>query len=224
MFSEFVWKTIHLATLFITSLTSHILHDSVIKSSNPLRALGHYSNSCSPPHWHLNRIRGCICPFPSSSLAGPNSSAKTLGIRAPWTLNECPVLALGGTPHFSERSSSFPPLPHTERQSEQNEREALRRVITGWVTGYLRLTLHFNHSPIHPFPATEIDFKMGQWNITINTEGVKWLSIMINAYKWSVIQRNTLDRLFIFFWGLKEFKFVYMATRLAAERDFIKTH
>lgn len=221
MFSEFIWKTIHLATLFITPLTSRILHDSVIKSSNPLRALGHYGNSCSPPHWHLNGIRGCICPLPSSSLAGPNSSAKTLGCRAPWTLNERPGSALGGAPRFSERSSSFPPLPHTERQ---NKRGALRRVITGWVTGYLRLALHFNHSPIRSLPATEIDFKMGQWNITINTEGVKWLSVMINAYKWSVIQRHTLDRLFIVFRGLKEFKFVYMATRLAAERDFIITH
>lgn len=41
---------------------------------------------------------------------------------------------------------------------------------------------------------------------------------MINAYKWSVIQKHTLDRLFILFreWicGLKELKFVYMATRL----------
>lgn len=111
MFDEFVWKTIHLAILFsffIASLMSNILHYLVIKSSNPLRALDHYSNSCSPPHWHLNRIRGCICPFPSSSLAGPNSFAKTLGCWAPWTLNECPGSSLHGTPRFSERSSFFP--------------------------------------------------------------------------------------------------------------------
>ncbi len=77
---------------FIASLMSSILHYLVIKSSNPLRALDHYSNSCSPPHWHLNRIRGCICPFLSSSLAGPNSFAKTLRCWAPWTLNERPRL------------------------------------------------------------------------------------------------------------------------------------
>lgn len=93
---------------FITSLMSNILHYLVIKSSNPLRALDHYRNSCSPPHWHLNRIRGCICPFPLSSLAGPNSFAKTLGCWAPWTLNERLGSSRHGTPRFSKRSSFFP--------------------------------------------------------------------------------------------------------------------
>ncbi len=138
-----------------------------------------------------------------------------------------PVACSAGCHVFLSVHPFFPSLPHTERRSEQNERGSLQRVITGWVTGYLQLALHFNHSLQTRAPATEIDFKMGQWNVKINTEEVKWLSIMINAYKWSVIQKHTLDRLFILFreWicGLKELKFVYMATRLTVQ-DFIITH